>query len=83
MPVTARLFTRKLPEMLFSSWSDILGDLIEEDWPRAPLICIGDSLNPKDLPVAMQVYSYPLISTKLNTTPSELRFDIIERDFEW
>ncbi|KAJ5454252.1 uncharacterized protein N7458_005208 [Penicillium daleae] len=78
---TAKVFGRKLSEMLFSSWPDILSDLIKEDWARAPLICIGDCLNPKDLPDAMQEHNHPLTSAKLNTMSSDLRFDIVEREF--
>jgi hypothetical protein len=72
----------KLSELLFSSWANILCDLIEHEWAGTRLICIGDYLNPDDLPATIQQDKLHLISAESDATSKLLRYDVVEEEFE-
>ncbi|KAF2998725.1 hypothetical protein E8E15_000634 [Penicillium rubens] len=78
---TTQSFGGKLSELLFSSWSNILRDLIENDWAGTQLICIGDYLNPDDLPATIQQDKFHLSSAESGATSEPLRYDVVEKTF--
>ena len=79
---TTQLFGGKLSELLFSSWANILCDLIEHEWAGTRLICIGDYLNPDHLPATIQQDNLHLISAESDATSKPLRYDVVEEEFE-
>ncbi|KXG50764.1 uncharacterized protein PGRI_063360 [Penicillium griseofulvum] len=78
---TTQSFGGKLSELLFSSWSNILRDLIENEWAGTQLICIGDYLNPDDLPATIQQDKFHLSSAESGATSEPLRYDVVEKTF--
>lgn len=74
---------RKLVEMLFSPWANILGELIEDSWAGTSLVCIGDYLARDDLPIAIQQANPHLISSKGDAISNNLLYDIVEENFEF
>ncbi|KAJ5265232.1 uncharacterized protein N7525_007439 [Penicillium rubens] len=78
---TTQSFGGKLSELLFSSWSNILRDLIENEWAGTQLICIGDYLNPDDLPATIQQDKFHLSSAVSGATSEPLRYDVVEKTF--
>ena len=79
---TTQLFGGKLSELPFSSWANILCDLIEHEWAGTRLICIGDYLNPDHLPATIQQDNLHLISAESDATSMPLRYDVVEEEFE-
>ncbi|KAJ5260964.1 hypothetical protein N7524_006098 [Penicillium chrysogenum] len=79
---TTQPFGGKLSELLFSSWANILCDLIEYEWAGTRLICIGDYLNPDDLPATIQQDNLHLISAESDATSKPLRYDVVKEKFE-
>lgn len=79
---TTQQFGGKLSELLFSSWTNILCELIENEWAGFPLICIGDYLRPDDLPATIQQDNLHLASAESDTTSKPLRYDVVEENFE-
>jgi hypothetical protein len=79
---TTQLFGGKLSELLFSSWPNILCDLIEIEWAGTRLICIGDYLNPDDLPATIQQDNLHLICAESDVTSKPLSYGLVQEDFE-
>ncbi|OKP11864.1 hypothetical protein PENSUB_2601 [Penicillium subrubescens] len=79
---TTQPFGGKLSELLFSSWANILCELIEDEWAGTPLICIGDYLRPDDLPATIQQDNLHLIYSEGDTISKPLRYDIVEEKFK-
>jgi hypothetical protein len=72
---TTQSFGGKLSELLFSSWPNILRDLIENEWAGTQLICIGDYLNPDDLPATIQQDKFHLSSAESDATSEPLHYN--------
>ncbi|OKO89263.1 hypothetical protein PENSUB_13798 [Penicillium subrubescens] len=79
---TTQLLGGKLSELLFSSWANILCELIEEEWAGMRIICIGDYLSPDDLPATIQQDNLHLISADSDATSKPLRYDVVEEKFK-
>ena len=79
---TTQDFGGKLSELLFSSWPNILCDLIEYEWAGSRLICIGDYLNPDDLPATIQQDNLHLVCAESDVTSKPLRYDVVQEKFE-
>jgi hypothetical protein len=60
---TTQVLGRKLSE-LFSSWTIILRQLIEDEWAGTRLICIGDYLGSDDLPATIRQDNLHLTSNE-------------------
>ncbi|KAJ5337486.1 uncharacterized protein N7506_005508 [Penicillium brevicompactum] len=78
---TTQDFGGKLSELLFSSWPNILCDLIENEWAGNRLICIGDYLNPTDLPASIQQDDLHIYAES-DVTPKSLSYGVVQEDFE-
>jgi hypothetical protein len=79
---TTQDFGGKLSELLFSSWPNILCDLIEYEWADTRLICIGDYLNPDDLPATIQQDNLHLVCAESDVTSKPLSYDVVQEKFE-
>ncbi|KAJ5249565.1 hypothetical protein N7524_011881 [Penicillium chrysogenum] len=79
---TTQLFGGKLSELLFSSWANILCDLIEHEWAGTRLICIVKYLNSDHLPATIQQDNLHLISAESDATSKPLRYGVVEVEFE-
>jgi hypothetical protein len=79
---TTQDFGGKLSELLFSSWPNILCDLIEFEWAGTRLICIGDYLNPDDLPATIQQDNLDLVGAESDVPSKPLNYDVVQEKFE-
>lgn len=79
---TTQHFGGKLSELLFSSWPDILCDLIENEWAGTRLICIGDYLNPDDLPTTIQQDNLHLVCAESDAASKPLSYCVVQEKFE-
>lgn len=78
---TTQPFGGKLPELLFPSWANILCELIEYEWAGTRLICIGDYLNPDDLPATIQQDNLDLVCAESNVLSKPLSYDVVQEKF--
>ncbi|CAG7966486.1 unnamed protein product [Penicillium salamii] len=79
---TTQHFGGKLSELLFSSWPDILCDLIGNEWAGTRLICIGDYLNPDDLPAKIQQDNLHLVCAESDAVSMPLSYGVVQEKFE-
>lgn len=57
--------------------------MIENEWSGTPLICIGDYLNPDDLPASIQHNNLHLTSNQGNVISKPLRYDVVQESFDF
>ncbi|CAG8049978.1 unnamed protein product [Penicillium salamii] len=79
---TTQDFGGKPSELLFSSWANILCELIEYEWAGTRLICIGDYLNPDDLPATIQQDNLDLVCAESDVASKPLSYDVVQEKFE-
>ncbi|CAG8945128.1 unnamed protein product [Penicillium salamii] len=79
---TTQDFGGKLSEMLFSSWVNILCDLIESEWAGTRLICIGDYLKPDNLPAIIQQDNLHLVCAENDVPSKPLNYGVVQEKFE-